>query len=574
MRTLAILGFIAGLATSACSPSTACVKNSDCTSGRCDRTAGVCLLTEDAGENDSGSPTDAGPSGSADGGSADAGVVDAGSADAGTADAGPVDSGSIDAGLPDAGPADAGPGLLANGSTCAAASQCQSNFCVDGFCCNSVCGCGTCNSTGSQGTCVPVAANTDPRHACGAYTCDGAGNCQTSCSSGACSATCSSGNYCDASGQCVPKLATGTACLGSDCECSSGYCLDGYCCGGACPGPCVACDVPGSLGTCTDALANTDPRNQCGDYTCNGSGACQASCSGGACSATCKSPDYCNASGQCVPRLANGSACSGACQCSSGFCTNGYCCNSACSTPCNACNLSGSLGSCTPVLPGTDPKNQCGSYWCSGTGACLTSCSGVQCGAGSNCKPGDYCAGNACIAQVADGQTCSTACGCLSGTCNTYYRDADGDGYGNAAAAVTVCGANPPSGYVTNSADCCDSDSRANPGVPSTSWFTSANNCGTFDYNCDGAATKEYPNVATNCTNPTGTTCTVQQLDCLPGSAGWGSTVPPCGASGNWAQGDCQTFGCCANTCGGCCAADCLALNAHYDGGIQTQACH
>lgn len=43
-----------------------------------------------------------------------------------------------------------------------------------------------------------------------------------------------------------------------------------------------------------------------------------------------------------------------------------------------------------------------------------------------------------------------------SGVSVTFYRDADGDGYGNANAPIAVCGGTPPTGYVTNSADCDD----------------------------------------------------------------------------------------------------------------------
>jgi uncharacterized repeat protein (TIGR03803 family) len=38
----------------------------------------------------------------------------------------------------------------------------------------------------------------------------------------------------------------------------------------------------------------------------------------------------------------------------------------------------------------------------------------------------------------------------------TYYRDADGDGYGNVAISITYC--SPPTGYVTSSTDCDDGD--------------------------------------------------------------------------------------------------------------------
>ena len=51
-----------------------------------------------------------------------------------------------------------------------------------------------------------------------------------------------------------------------------------------------------------------------------------------------------------------------------------------------------------------------------------------------------------------------------SGFPNTYYRDGDGDGYGNIDDPIEEC--NPPSGYVVDSTDCDDSLSHVNPGAP------------------------------------------------------------------------------------------------------------
>ena len=66
----------------------------------------------------------------------------------------------------------------------------------------------------------------------------------------------------------------------------------------------------------------------------------------------------------------------------------------------------------------------------------------------------------------------------VAGT-NTYYWDADVDGYGEDADFVSACDA--PDGYATLGGDCDDSDEDYNPGVDESD-CTDPN-----DYNCDGA---------------------------------------------------------------------------------------
>ena len=60
---------------------------------------------------------------------------------------------------------------------------------------------------------------------------------------------------------------------------------------------------------------------------------------------------------------------------------------------------------------------------------------------------------------------------------NTYYRDADGDGYGNAAISIKSC--NTPWGYVNNNTDCNDGNKKIHPGATEV--------CGNvIDENCNG----------------------------------------------------------------------------------------
>jgi hypothetical protein len=48
---------------------------------------------------------------------------------------------------------------------------------------------------------------------------------------------------------------------------------------------------------------------------------------------------------------------------------------------------------------------------------------------------------------------------------NTYYRDGDGDSFGNAAVSIERCGDTAPEGYVANDQDCDDSNSEIHPGA-------------------------------------------------------------------------------------------------------------
>ena len=56
--------------------------------------------------------------------------------------------------------------------------------------------------------------------------------------------------------------------------------------------------------------------------------------------------------------LTNGQPCSMATDCASGQCADGVCCNVDCSGRCRACNLAGSVGTCTFHGAGSDPENE------------------------------------------------------------------------------------------------------------------------------------------------------------------------------------------------------------------------
>ena len=55
------------------------------------------------------------------------------------------------------------------------------------------------------------------------------------------------------------KKPMGQAC-GCHEECTSGFCVDGVCCSSACSGPCLACNVAGSMGQCTPGARTASRR--------------------------------------------------------------------------------------------------------------------------------------------------------------------------------------------------------------------------------------------------------------------------------------------------------------------------
>ena len=104
--------------------------------------------------------------------------------------------------------------------------------------------------------------------------------------------------------------------------------------------------------------------------------------------------------------------------------------------------------------------------------------------------------------------------------CTTYYRDYDGDGYGDSSYSVCSCSA---TGYytATNSSDCYDYNSAANPAQ--SGYYSSSRGDGSYDYNCDGSQTKKYTGSGS---------CGSWPFNCSSGStAGWDGSTPSCGSS-------------------------------------------
>ena len=156
------------------------------------------------------------------------------------------------------------------------------------------------------------------------------------------------------------------------------------------------------------------------------------------------------------------------------------------------CDTATSVGQC-----GADLVTLATMQGCTGTTpACLS-------GACVACKPTTTEACGTCNdgTETCDGAGAWGACVGASSK-NTYYRDADSDGFGNPAMSMTVCGA-APTGWVSNSKDCCDADANAHPGQ--TAFFTTADMCGSsqvpdgFDYDCDGTDTTQASALNASC---------------------------------------------------------------------------
>jgi hypothetical protein len=199
---------------------------------------------------------------------------------------------------------------------------------------------------------------------------------------------------CDGSGNC--DFDAGVACtLGS--ECLSGHCTDGACCDSACLGSCQACDLPGSVGSCTLIASGTDPDDECAGGDCNGNGGC----------------------------VLSGQSCLSSAECATGFCVDGVCCASACNGSCEACNLAGTIGVCSLVPAGQDPAAECGNGVCGGDGSCNAN-------NGEPCAQGADCVSNFCVDDVCCNSPCTGTCQ----ACTAALKGAGSDGScGNIAAA-------------------------------------------------------------------------------------------------------------------------------------------
>jgi hypothetical protein len=266
------------------------------------------------------------------------------------------------------------------GDACTQNQDCDTFFCVDGVCCEkAACGtCEQCNVPGSEGTCVPTTAvDLD---------------------------TCPSGRSCVVKtppglppfGECA--FTNGGPC-GAASDCHSGICSpDGVCCNLDCTENCRRCDLPGSVGTCSNvplSLASTGRGGICAPYLCSGGTGCPTNCPVPDSTEYCAPGLYCTGSpGMCQTTLPVGLGCTSDAACEPGsdgarHCINGVCCATACGGTCRRCDVPGQEGVCAIPI-GSDPSGDCaGELGCGGVCGASGECEYPQ--AGKSCQ-GPRCA--------------------------------------------------------------------------------------------------------------------------------------------------------------------------------------
>lgn len=375
---------------------------------------------------------------------------------------------------------------------------------------------------------------------------------------------------CGADSDCVERAAPA-------CDTTSGLCV-------ACTGDKHCTGITMRCNTTTQQCTGCVTRNDC-------LGACQA-CTNGVCTSVKNQDDpgvcigTCDSTGACKAK--QGQTCKAGTDCLNGICADGYCCNSICNKSCEACNLSGSVGLCTPLPNGTPPQSghpPCSSSdsrcpsGCQGGNECsYSSSNGMTCGqatcsndhlsyqyAGTcssgtcnlpgavSCGSGKYCTGaGACVAQKSTGGgPCSNNYECTTNTCSGEMCCIAGmTGCSGTCTNVTADNANCGScGHACGSGQTCCNGKCLSCGSGETCCngacmdiTSDSNNCGFCGYTCG----TDYACGNGSCRLLDGKACG-GNAQCLSGNCSFipGGTEGYCCPSGTgWCDGMCVTGTC------------------------------
>jgi MYXO-CTERM domain-containing protein len=152
------------------------------------------------------------------------------------------------------------------------------------------------------------------------------------------------------------------------------------------------------LGACVN-----DSAIPCAPYVCrdvNGAQQCTNPCSE---DNDCQDGYYC-VEKDCKKKLAPGAVCDSSAICASGFCVDGVCCDVSCKGQCEACDVAGSEGVCSPVQG--IPHNMRPA--CDHAGdECGGQCDGVNSNVCKYAAVGTTCGTTACNNDLATSSTCN-----------------------------------------------------------------------------------------------------------------------------------------------------------------------
>jgi hypothetical protein len=286
----------------------------------------------------------------------------------------------------------------------------------------------------------------------------------------------------------------------------------------------VAPDAPA-----TDALHCASGKKPCGDTCIDASACCTASdcttlCTTCGSSNTCvplvgddptmRCTGTCDSTGACKSKL--GQACTsvgGGCA-SSTFCApEGICCDKACASSCEACDLSGSVGTCKTLAAGTAPRTTNGHAACVTTdAACAGKCDGTN--------PACTYSTASCGTATCTGQVFQAAGNCSTGVCNLPAPET----CTNACVVATGC-----SGVCTPDSLQCKNTTTPQKCSTTGSWVDQTACSGGLTCK-DGACACQSPN----------TTCPAGCVDLQTDASNCGKCGQSCGAGSTCSAGKCQ----------------------------------